>query len=199
VAGLVGADPLEGVGVLGGRGDLDESPVGRLGTGLDGGVEIAVAPERLISQLPPEGGRDQAGDAGGEDERGGGRVGEPGGVRGAQMAGGRRPPGQCTLQLVAVDEEGGKDPAGSEELATEVLGVELLVLPDPDEGLADQGAHVLVDLELGHARRHGLLPVGHGHDLLTFHGQEQEARPLLLGPIGVPPLPLVDDTVDLGQ
>ena len=66
--------------------------------------------------------------------------------RGSPMVGrGRRPPRERALQLAAVDDERRAQPRRAEQLAPQVLGVELLVLPDPHQRLAHDGSHDLVD------------------------------------------------------
>ena len=69
--------------------------------------------------------------------------------------------------------------------------MQLLVLPDPNEGLADAVAGVVADVQRRHPAGHGLFPVGHGDDLFALERQEQQAPALELRPtgeLGAPPV-----------
>ena len=59
--------------------------------------------------------------------------------------------------------------------------VELLVVPDPDQGLADQGASVVPDVKCGYPAANSLFAVGHGDDLLPLERQPDKASTLDLG------------------
>ncbi len=69
--------------------------------------------------------------------------------------------------------------------------MQLLVLPDPHQGLTGQGASIVAHLECGHPAGNRLLPVGDSHDLLALERQQEEAlalRPGTPGELDAPPV-----------
>jgi hypothetical protein len=78
------------------------------------------------------------------------------------------------LDLAPVDDDRGRQTAQSQELAAQILGVHLFVLPDPYEGLVNQGADLWDDAEIGDPPRHRFLAIGHGHDLLALQREQEE-------------------------
>ena len=139
---LVLADPTEGLPLVRIRGDLEEPAVSELGSGLEPDVELAVATEGLVPAAPaaappepcPSGSprspaawlpRSAAARFGVEVVLGRGCPTRDGALRAASVHGHRR-----------------VQPAPLEEQTSQILLVKLLVLPDPDEGLADQRARL---------------------------------------------------------
>jgi hypothetical protein len=95
------------------------------------------------------------------------------------------------LELAPVNDCRRQKASGPEQLAAEVLGMQLLVFPGPDQGLADKVASILTDVQRGNPASHGLLAVSHCHNLLALKSQQQEAMAFQLGPVsvfGTPPL-----------
>ena len=77
--------------------------------------------------------------------------------------------------------------------------MELLVLPDPHERLADEGASLLRHEQFGDPTGHRLLPVGDGNDLLSLQGEQLQATALQLGTaleLEAPPLQQGLDVVE---
>ena len=60
--------------------------------------------------------------------------------------------------------------------------MELLVLPDPHEGLADERPDVTGNPERLDPARDRLLPIGNGDDLLSLEGEEPELLTFEVGP-----------------
>ena len=137
---------------------LDQAPVGQLSTRLERDVELAIPVEALIAKLVSQHRGDLPGESGGryEDAR------RPGAKRCllgvAEVRGGGGPTRQCSLELSAIDHGGREQARGPKQLAPEVLGVQLLVFPSPDQRLANEGAGVLADVESGDTVSNGLFP-----------------------------------------
>jgi hypothetical protein len=70
--------------------------------------------------------------------------------------------------------------------------VQLLVLPDPDQRLADQCPRIVAHVQLGNPPGHCLLPVGDRDDLLPLQCEEQQPRALRLWAAGKLPAPPVE-------
>jgi hypothetical protein len=174
VTGLILTNALDRLPFLAGLGHRDQATVGQLGTGLQGDVQLAIAVKRLEAQFPLEGRRDAPKGAGDKDQCASCPDPERRRAGPAMEGGGRGPPRYRTLDLAAIDHGLRSEPSDPQELAAQVFGVHLLVLPDPHQRLADEGADVVLDVERGHPCGHRLLPVGHRHDLLAFEGQEEE-------------------------
>jgi hypothetical protein len=79
--------------------------------------------------------------------------------------------------------------------------MELLVFPDPDQGLPDHGARVLVDVKSGHPADDSLFPIGNGHDLLALQAEEDQPPALQFraaGKLGPPSVEQVPDVIEEG-
>ncbi len=199
MAFLVGADALERGPLVVGPGELDQAVIGELGRRLECHVERAVTLKRLVPQLGFERGRYSTRRAGHGDEQSRRPRTERGGARVEMVLGRRHPTRQRALDLAAVHDECRSQPALLQQEPAQVLGVELLVLPDPHEGLAQQRAHVGIQVERVDASGDGFFAVRDGNDLFAFEGQEPELLALEVGPTGVFDLPPLDELPDLVQ
>jgi hypothetical protein len=79
--------------------------------------------------------------------------------------------------------------------------MELFVFPDPHQSLADHGAGVLVDVEVGHSPDDSVFPIGNGHDLFALQAQEDQLPALQFrapGKLGLPPVEQPSDVIKEG-
>ena len=74
----------------------------------------------------------------------------------------------------AVDHSRGPQTSKPQELPTQILGVHLLVLPDPHERLMEQRPHLVADRELSDPACHGFLAIRHRHNLLSLQSEEKK-------------------------
>ncbi len=113
------------------------------------------------------------------------------------MFGCGHPSRQRALELTPVDHCRCPDAPAPQEDAPQVLGVELLVLPDPDEGLPDDGPELVADRQLVDPSGHRLLAVRDRHDLLTFEREQPEVRSLRIGTTRVLTSPASEESLDV--
>jgi hypothetical protein len=103
------------------------------------------------------------------------------------------------LELSSEHHERRRDAWGLEQFAAKILGMQLLIFPDPDQGLSNQIASFVTDIEGGNPGRHSLFPVGHRHDLFALEGKQHQAvvfqqrAPLIFG------VPLVERLLHIIQ
>jgi hypothetical protein len=79
------------------------------------------------------------------------------------------------LELSSEHDERRRDAWGLEQFAAEILGMQLLIFPYPDQGLSNQIASCVTDIEGGNPGRHSLFPVGHRHDLFALESKQHQA------------------------
>ena len=199
VARLVVTDAGEDLALLVGRRELDQAAVRAFGRHLQHHVELAVPAEGLEPQLPLHQLGDASGHPGDGHERAGRARPQRGGARVAVVLGRGDPARQRTLQLAPVDHERRRQPAPAEEDAAQVLGVQLLVLPDPHQGLAQRGPQVVAQRERVDAAGDRFLAVRHRDDLLPFEREQPEVLGLLAGTPCVLDPPAREEAVDLGE
>ena len=139
------------------------------------------------------------GGAGGEDEETRGPGAERRRLGVDVMLGRGHPTGERTLQLPAVDHERRQQAAPSEQQTPQVFGVQLLVFPNPHEGLPDDCTHGLVEVQAVDPCRDRLLAVRDRHDLLAF---ERDSHSCARSRSGLPALletPAVQRRTHIGE
>ncbi len=135
---LVLEDPREDGQLLVSLRELDQPPVRELRGRLERDVQVAVALERLVAELGLERGRHAAHRAGREHEQAGRTRAQRRPPRVQEVAGRRHPAREHALDLAPVDDERREALPAGEQRAADVRRVQLLVLPDPYERLADE-------------------------------------------------------------
>ena len=179
--------------------EFHEAPIRQFGGCLERDIELAIPTKRLEAQLILQHPRHAPGDARSEDKetRGAGPERRRLGVD--VVLGRGHPTGERTLQLPAVDHERRQQASPSEQQTPQVFGVQLLVFPDPHEGLSDGCPHGLVEVEAVDPCRDRLLAVRDRHDLLAFEGEQPQLRAFEVGSGCVLDTPTVQRRTHIGE
>ena len=199
VALLVVADAGEDLALVVVRRQLDQPAVGERGRHLQHHVELAVPAERLEAQLALHHLRDAARHPGHGHQHTRRPRAQRRMLRITMVLGRRHPARQRALELTAVHHHRRRDPAALQEDAAQELGVELLVLPDPHQGLAHHGSQVVADREVVDASGDRLLAVRDRDDLLPFEREQPQVFGLRVGTARVLAPPAREQTFDLRE
>jgi hypothetical protein len=177
----------EQVGLTAGQfGDPDPAvPGGLLGVHVEEG-EVA---EGAVLKVLADVAGDLAGDDAGADDRGGQRARHRGINPADVLLGGQRPAADDAGRLPGEGLAAQQQVAELEDGAADVDGVHLLVLPGPQEGVADQVLGLRRQRHGREAGGHERLAVGDGDDLLALQGEQEEAQQQSAGLAGVAALP----------
>ncbi len=199
VVALVLEDAREHRELLGAGRELDQPPVRQLRGRLEHDVEVAVALEGLVPELGLQRGRHAPHRTSRQHEESGRAGPQRRAARVQEVAGRGDPAREHALDLASVDDERREPFPAGQQRAADVGRVQLLVLPDPHQGLADECPDLGIEVERVDPCGHRLLPVRDRDDLLALEGEQPEQLALLVRVVGVLGPPLGQLRLDLLQ